>query len=326
MKTAVILVNLGTPANSSPQAVRRFLRQFLSDPRVVELPRALWLPILYGVILPFRPRRVAQAYETLWQHYGDSPLRSISERQRAALSQQLSDTNGDVLVEYAFSYGAPSIAATADKLLAAGVERMVLLPLYPQYSATTTATVYDQVGQWARRQRRLPALSLIRDYHRTDGYIAALAESVHDHWEAHGRGEKLLLSFHGIPQRNVDLGDPYYDQCLRTATLLADRLELAAEQWQISFQSRLGRAQWLQPYTAEVLKEWGAAKLPSVDVICPAFAADCLETLEEIDEENRGIFTAAGGGAFHYIPCLNDRDSHIAMLAELVKPYLTAKA
>lgn len=323
MKTAVILMNLGTPTAPTAAAIRSYLREFLTDRRVVELPRLLWYPILFGPLLTFRPRRLAKAYEELWKHFGESPLRAISQRQVRRLQQRLDETLPDApTVRLAMTYGEPRLADVVAELRAQGIEHMLVLPLYPQYSATTTGAIYDQVAALFAAARDVPSINIVKHYHRHPLYLDALERSVRAHWAEHGRGDRLLLSFHGIPQRNVDLGDPYYQHCRDTAAQLAERLQLAADAWQISFQSRLGRAQWLQPYTSVVLEQWGAAQLGSVDILSPAFAADCLETLEEIAVENRRIFQRAGGGDYRYIPCLNDSEPHIDLLAALVVEHL----
>jgi len=321
-KNAVILINLGTPSAPTPKAVRQFLKDFLGDKRVVEIPRLVWWPILYGFILPFRPRRVAKLYQEIWGPEG-SPLRVITERQTTALSQLLADELGENApsVTSAMVYGGPSIESRVDAVRTQGAARILLLPLYPQYSATTTGSVYDQYARVLQKNRNIPNMTVYRDYHRRPDYIEALARSVEAHWQEKGRGGRLLLSYHGIPQRNVDLGDPYYDQCATTARLLAERLGLTSSQWAMSFQSRLGKAQWLQPYTDKLLQSWGKEGVNSVDVICPAFSADCLETIEEIDGENRAIFLAAGGERFEYIGCLNDRPDHIAMMGNIVREF-----
>ena len=324
MKTAVVLMNLGTPAAPTVAAIRRYLREFLSDRRVVEIPRLIWYPILYGIILPFRPKRTAVLYQQLWQEYGDSPLRVISAQQLEALQcylQQQSQQSGESdvpLLRLAMTYGEPSLPRVLDELCAQGVEHILVLPLYPQYSATTTGPIYDRVAALFQMRRNIPSISVLKQYCTHPLYIDALAQSVRAHWQQHGRAQRLLMSFHGIPRRNVELGDPYRAQCETTAQLLAQHLGLRAEEWSLSFQSRLGRAEWLQPYTSAVLQQWGEAKLASVDVICPAFAADCLETLEEIAIENRHLFERAGGGEFRYIPCLNASAPHIALLAQLI--------
>lgn len=319
MKTAVILMNLGTPAAPTASALRRYLREFLSDRRVVEIPRLLWYPILYGIILPFRPRRVVPGYEQMWREFGDSPLRVITARQVEQLQQRLNrDDEEAPLVRSAMTYGEPTLRTVVAELRAQQVEHILVLPLYPQFSATSSGAIFDQVAALWQTSRDIPSLNLIKHYHAHPLYIEALAQSVLAHWQQHGRAQKLLMSFHGIPQRNVELGDPYRAHCEATATLLAQRLQLDREQWQLTFQSRLGRAEWLQPYTSATLEQWGAQKVASVDVICPAFASDCLETLEEIAVENRHVFQRAGGGEYRYIPCLNDGEAHIELLRELV--------
>jgi protoporphyrin/coproporphyrin ferrochelatase len=322
VKTAVVLMNLGTPTAPTVTAIRQYLRAFLSDPRVVEIPRPLWLPILYGPLLTLRPRRVVHAYAELWRRYGDSPLRIISRRQADRLREQLQLLPEPPLVALAMTYGELSLREVVATLRHQGAQHILVLPLYPQFSATTTGAIYDQVAALFKTSRDIPSISVVKDYHQHPLYIEALAQSVTRHWAEHGRGERLLMSFHGIPRRNCELGDPYEAQCRTTAEQLAARLDLGADQWQMAFQSRLGRAQWLQPYTSVVLQQWGAQRLASVDVICPAFAADCLETLEEIAIENRQRFVQAGGGAFNYIPCLNESDAHIDLLLALIAQYL----
>lgn len=321
---AVVLVHLGTPAAPTPVAVRQFLREFLSDRRVVELPRLLWWPILYGLILPFRPRQVARAYQWLWRQWGDSPLRIISERQQKALQRRYSN-DPSLRIERAMTYGQPGLSEVLVQLQREQVQQILLLPLYPQYSATTSGAVADRLGRFVIQQRNVPGIGLVKDYHDHPLYIEALAQSVEAHWRQQGRGVRLLMSFHGIPQRNVDRGDPYFSQCQVTAERLAARLQLAPDEWAMSFQSRLGRAQWLQPYTSQVLNEWGQQSLASVDILCPAFSVDCLETLEEIEVENRQIFKSAGGGDYRYIACLNDGEAHIDLLQELIAQHLPTR-
>lgn len=324
MSTAIILMNLGTPSEPTAPAVRKFLRDFLSDPRVVEIPRPLWLLILHGLVLPLRPRRIAPAYGSIWNRSADgepvqgSPLLHYTRRQAELLQVQLAGRRPDIAVAYAVTYGAPGLESVVADLRREGFASIVVFPLYPQYSATTTAAVYDQVAQIYRRSRDIPDIRVIRDYHRHPLYIRALANSVREQWQKHGAAEKLLLSFHGIPKANIDKGDPYYRQCCETAENLAAELKLDADQWQISFQSRFGKAEWLQPYTDRVLIEWGRGGVASVDVICPAFSADCLETLEEISVENRANFLRAGGKEYHYIAALNLRQDHIEALAAIV--------
>ncbi|MCK5325415.1 MAG: ferrochelatase [Woeseiaceae bacterium] len=317
----VLLVNLGTPDQPTPGAVRRYLREFLSDPRVVELPRALWLLALYGVVLPFRPLRSAHAYQKIWTDQG-SPLLRISEDIASALQEKLSQRfAGPVHAALGMSYGSPSIPTALDRLYAEGAKRIVVLPLYPQYSSTTTGSVFDATTAMLSKRRWVPELRFINHYHDSPGYIAALAASVTDHWEQHGRGDKLLLSFHGIPKQTLINGDPYHCQCLKTARLLANSLQLDDEDWLLAFQSRLGRGEWLRPYADETIAELGRNGLGHLDVLCPGFAADCLETLEETAMQNRDIFHESGGGDLRYIPALNARDDHVAFLARLIEKH-----
>jgi ferrochelatase len=316
-KIGVLLTNLGTPEAPTTAAVRRYLAEFLSDRRVVDRPRWLWLPVLHGVILRLRPRRSAHAYQKVWTDEG-SPLLNFGRRQQLALQLRLP---GDVPVVLAMRYGQPSIAAGLQQLRAAGVTRVLLIPLYPQYSGSTTASTFDAVAAAWSRWPRLPELRMVMDYHDQDGYIQALANSVRDYWNQHGRGEKLLLSFHGTPQAMSDAGDPYYLQCQTTARLLAQRLQLSDDQCQLTFQSRFGPEAWLQPYTDKTLEALAQQGVGRVDVLCPGFSADCLETLEEIAMLNRDLFLQAGGRDYHYIPALNDREDHVAMLAGLVRQY-----
>jgi len=317
--SAVILVNLGSPLAPTPRAVANFLAEFLSDRRVVELPPLLWQPILRGIVIPLRAKRVAHAYASIWD--GDSPLRAISQRQQQALQRRLREAHGDAApwVRLAMTYQGPSIAQTIADCQRRGIERICVLPLYPQYSATTTGAVFDQVSRYLLGARSLPGLHLVRDYHDAPGYIDALAASMREHWREHGRADHLLLSFHGIPEANVRKGDPYARQCERTAELLAARLELPANAFSLAYQSRFGRAKWLTPYTSETLRELARRGVRSVDVMCPAFAADCLETLEEMAVENRAVFLESGGSEYRFIPCLNDRDDHVGMMEEIVR-------
>lgn len=316
MKTAVVLINLGTPDSPDSKGVRRFLKEFLSDRRVVEISRWLWYPILYLIILPFRSPRVAKKYQPLWV-VGDSPLRMFSLQLAQELEKSLGDADCDV--ELAMTYGNPSLTKVLDQLCNNGVEQICFVPLFPQYSATTTAAAMDRVSDFFRTRRAIPRWSWVRDYHDHPDYIAALAETVRQHWSERGRGEQLLMSFHGIPQRNVDLGDPYLAQCQRTAELLAQDLQLGDSQWQISFQSRLGKAQWLQPYTDKTVLALAERGVKTLDIIAPSFAADCLETLEELDTEAAEVFYEAGGESFSYIPCLNSNEKHVKLMAELVR-------
>lgn len=331
MSTAVILMNLGTPAEPTARGVRQFLGDFLSDPRVVEIPRPLWLAILHGLVLPLRPGKIAPAYREIWGRSADgeavegSPILHYTRRQAELLQQRLADTRPDIAVTYAMTYGKPSLDSVVYRLRREGYQSFLVFPLYPQYSATTTAAIYDQVAQIYRNSRDVPDISLVHDYYRHPLYIRALANSVRELWDREGPADRLLLSFHGIPKANVTRGDPYYRQCHETAEHLAAELGLGGDRWQISFQSRFGKAEWLQPYTDKTLIEWGKKGLSSVDVLCPAFSADCLETLEEISVENRANFIDAGGGQYRYIPALNIRPDHIEMLATIVGEKLPAK-
>ncbi len=320
-RPAVLLVNLGTPDAPTAAALRRYLAEFLWDPRVVEIPRPLWWLILHGVVLRTRPAKSAVKYASIWSADG-SPLRLWSARQAELLQGQLGSRGHEVLVRSAMRYGQPSIGAELDALKAAGAWRILVLPLYPQYAAATTASAVDAVADWSRRQRRLPGLRFVNHYHDDPGYIAALAASVQAHWAGHGRGEKMLMSFHGVPARSLALGDPYHCECHKTARLLADALGLAADDYIVTFQSRLGRAKWLEPYTEPTVRQLARQGLRRIDAICPGFAADNLETLEEIAIEARDAFVAAGGQQLRYIPCLNDRPDWIDVLADLAERHL----
>lgn len=314
----VLLTNLGTPAAPTPRAVRLFLREFLSDPRVVELPRWLWLPVLHGLVLRLRPRYAARAYAKIWGEQG-SPLLVHSERQAARLEERLAARFGDgVKVVLGMRYGRPSIGSALEALRAAGVGRLLVLPLFPQYSAVTTASVFDAVAHTLESWRRLPEVRMPMGYHDDPGYIAAVAHRIRAAFEAHGVPDRLLFSFHGLPREAVERGDPYRDQCQETARLVADSMGLTPERWSVAYQSRVGPRAWLAPYTLETLTAWARAGVRSVQVVCPGFAADCLETLEEIDIRNRMVFLGAGGADFHYIPALNDSPQHIEVLWQLV--------
>jgi protoporphyrin/coproporphyrin ferrochelatase len=315
-QTAVLLCNLGTPEAPTPSAVRRYLAQFLSDPRVVEIPRWLWWPVLHGLILRTRPARSARKYASIWTPAG-SPLRSWTEKQAVLLRGYLGQRGHPVLVQPAMRYGEPSIAGALDALRKAGAERILVLPLYPQYAASTTASTGDAVASWTRQARNVPELRFVKRYHDDPGYISALAKRVNDHWMMHGRPDRLVLSFHGVPKRTLRLGDPYHCECLKTGRLLGDRLKLRDGMMTVTFQSRFGKAEWLKPYTGPTLVELARQGVGRVDVMCPGFAADCLETLEEIDQEARATFLAAGGKQFGYIPCLNDQHEWIAALAAI---------
>ena len=313
-RTAVLICNLGTPDEASPAAVRRYLAEFLSDPRVVEIPRLLWWPLLHGVILRTRPARSARKYASVWLPEG-SPLKVWTEKQAVLLAGYLGQRGHPVLVRHAMRYGRPSIAGALDALKAEGVDRVLVLPLYPQYAAATTASTGDAVAAWTRQRRNVPELRFVKHFHDDPGYIGALARRVSDHWMTHGRPDRLVLSFHGLPRRSLALGDPYHCECLKTGRLLTERLKLREDNVVVTFQSRFGKAERLKPYTQATLVELARKGVGRVDVMCPGFVADCLETLEEIDQEVRAAFLAAGGKEFGYIPCLNDQHDWIAALA-----------
>ncbi|WIT11779.1 ferrochelatase [Paucibacter sediminis] len=320
-KIGVLFCNLGTPEAATAPALRRYLAQFLGDPRVVEIPRLVWLAILHGIILRVRPAKSAAKYASVWTPEG-SPLKVWTEKQAKLLQGQLGQRGHHLVVRYAMRYGQPAIAAQLDALRAEGVTRVLVLPAYPQYSAATTASVVDDVARWALKTRHLPELRFINRYHDDPAYIAALAESVRSHWQREGRGDKLLMSFHGMPARTLALGDPYHCECLKTGRLLAEALGLGKEQYLVTFQSRFGKAKWLEPYTEPSLIQLARQGLKSVDVICPGFSADCLETLEEIAQEAQQAFKNAGGQRFSYIPCLNDSPAGMRALAELAERHL----
>lgn len=315
----VLLVNLGTPDEPTPKALRRYLKEFLSDGRVVEIPKVIWWCILNGIILRTRPAKSAKLYASVWEEAG-SPLMKYGKLQQKALQAEMGVRfNGPVTVELAMRYGNPSILQGLRNLRAKGARRLLVLPLYPQYSAATTATTYDAVSLEMKRWRWLPEIRFVNQYHDSPRYIEALAKSVKAHWAEHGQNEKLVMSFHGLPKRNLELGDPYHCQCHKTGRLLAEALGLKTEQWLVTFQSRFGRAEWLQPYTDKTLEKMAKEGLISVDVVCPGFSSDCLETLEEIDGENREVFEEAGGKKYSYIPALNDEPEHIQALADLIQ-------
>ncbi len=314
----ILIANLGTPDEPTPEALRRYLGEFLWDPRVVEGSRPLWWLALNGVVLRTRPRKSAEAYSKVWTEQG-SPLLAISLRQLDALRTALNQRLGaPVEMRLGMRYGKPSIAQGLQELLDAGVQRLLVLPLYPQYSATTTASVFDAVAAIFSKARDIPALRFVRDYHADNGYIEALAASVREHWQARGQGERLVLSFHGIPKEYADRGDPYPQECHATAARLAAALDLPAERWNVTFQSRFGPREWLQPYTDKTLEALARDGIRHIDLACPGFSADCLETLEENAMTNRELFFAAGGERFEYIPCLNDRADHIQALTDLI--------
>ncbi|HEY0060703.1 MAG TPA: ferrochelatase [Telluria sp.] len=320
-KTAVVLVNLGTPDEPTTPAVRRYLKEFLSDPRVVEIPRALWWMILHLIILPFRSSKSAAKYAQIWTKDG-SPLKVHTQKQAMLLRGALGQRGHKVQVAMAMRYGSPSLPDVLDQLKADNCERILILPAYPQYSGTTTASINDAVFGHYATVRNVPELRLVRNYHDHPGYIIALRDSVLAHWEKNGRGDKLVMSFHGVPKRTLLLGDPYHCECYKTARLLATELGLREGQYLVTFQSRFGKAEWLQPYTAPTLQKLAQEGLKSVDLICPGFTSDCLETLEEISIEARHDFLAAGGKEFNYIACLNENMAWVKGMADIAEQHL----
>lgn len=315
LKTGVLLVNLGSPASTKTRDVRRFLRDFLGDPRVVNLPRPLWWLILNLFILPFRPRKSAHAYKSIWTAEG-SPLIVYTRRLSEKLAARLAGEG--VRVEAAMRYGQPSLALKLEEFQQQGINDIVIVPLYPQYSSTTTATVFDVVGKAFLAWRYLPSLRFISDFHRHPAYIQAVADSVRDYWRQHGQSQLLMMSFHGLPAKLTELGDPYFHQCHASGQLIAENLGLSDDQWQLVFQSRFGKAEWLKPYCVEQLAQLPGQGVKQIDLICPGFSTDCLETLEEIAITNREIFLEAGGEGYRYIPALNDSDAHVELMVELI--------
>ena len=320
-RTAVLLINLGTPQAPTAAALRRYLAQFLWDPRVVEIPRPLWWLILNGIILRVRPAKSAAKYASIWTSEG-SPLLVNTQRLATKLAGFLGERGHPVLVRVAMRYGEPSVAGALDALKAEGATRILLLPMYPQYAAATTASALDAVATWSMTVRRLPEFRAVNHYHDHPGHIAALAASVRAHWQREGRGDKLVMSFHGVPARSLSLGDPYHCECHVSARLLAEALGLGRDDYVVTFQSRFGRAKWLEPYTEPTVRRLARGGLKRLDLICPGFAADCLETLEEIGQEVRAAFLAEGGQTFHYIPCLNDADAAVNAMADLALLHL----
>ncbi len=320
--TGILLTNLGTPDAPTAEALRNYLGEFLADPRITELPRWLWWFILHGVILRVRPRRSAKNYAKVWTENG-SPLLHITHLQALALQQAVNQQfSQPVTVAVGMRYGYPSIAEGLIQLQQANAQRILILPLYAQYSSATTGSTFDAVAQTLQKWRWIPELHFVTHYYAQEAYIQALAAQIQAYWATHGLPDKLLFSFHGTPKRFIDAGDPYYWHCQQTANLVATKLQLTNEQWQLVFQSRFGKEEWLKPYTDQTLTELAHSNIKRVDVICPGFAADCLETLEEIDQENRALFLAAGGSEFHYIPALNDNSLHINILLSLVMQHL----
>ena len=319
--TAVLYCNLGTPEAPTAAALRPYLAQFLSDHRVIEIPKAIWWLILHGIILRTRPKKSAAKYASIWTPEG-SPLKVWTAKQALMLRGYLGERGHAVAVRYAMRYGQPSIASQLDALKAEGATRILILPAYPQYSGTSTASVFDAVYSWAAKVRHLPELRFVNHYHDHPGYIAALAARVRAHWAANGRADKLLMSFHGVPERTLHLGDPYHCECHKTARLLAEQLGLGKEQYVVTFQSRFGKAKWLEPYTEPILVAMAQAGTHSVDVMCPGFTGDCLETLEEINMEARQAFLGAGGKTFNYIECLNDSPDWLRALSDITTQHL----
>lgn len=320
-RLGVLILNLGTPDEPTTPALRRYLKQFLSDPRVIELPRLLWWPILNLIILNTRPKKSAAAYREVWDHYADgSPLLTISRAQQRGLQERLSQQMaGPVTVGLGMRYGNPSVASALAELRDAGARRIVVLPMYPQYAGATTASTFDAVYDELKTWRWIPEMRFINHYHREPAYLDALARSVREHFAEHGIPQKLMMSFHGVPKRYLLAGDPYHCECHVTGRLLAERLGLSADQYMVTFQSRFGREEWLKPYTDETLKSLPGKGIKHIAVICPGFSADCLETIEEIGQENREYFMEAGGETYHYIPALNERDDHLDALTHLIR-------
>ncbi len=321
-KIGVLVTNLGTPEAPTAKALRKYLGQFLADPRVVEVPRLLWRCILHGVILRIRPRRSAAAYKTVWTEQG-SPLMTHTQAQCDRLTQSLKKQYGDnIEVTFAMRYGEPSVSGAIEAMQRQGVRRLLVLPLYPQYSAATTASTFDAIAEDFMRRRWLPDFRFISHYHDYPPYIEALAKSIEAHWEQHGRADKLLMSYHGIPFRYLKNGDPYHCECHKTSRLLAERLGLTKDAYMTTFQSRFGREEWLKPYTDHTLKALPEQGVKSVQIVCPGFSSDCLETIEEIGVENREYFMEAGGERYEYIAALNSSDDHIDALTQLIDSQL----
>ena len=317
-KIGILLVNLGTPDAPTKLALRPYLKEFLSDPRVIEIPKVIWWLILNGVILNTRPKKSAEKYAQIWTKEG-SPLKVHTEKQAKLLKGYLGDRiKTPIMVEYAMRYGSPSIDSTLAKLKDQGCDRILVMPLYPQYAASSTATVFDKVFQALAKMRNIPAIRTIKHYHDHPDYIQSLAQSINEYWMQNGRPDTLVMSFHGVPRFSLDKGDPYHCECQKTGRLLAAALGLKEQQYRICFQSRFGRTEWLKPYTAGTLDELGKAGTKRVDVVCPGFVSDCLETLEEIAMEGKTAFLNAGGQEFHYIPCLNERNDWINAMCNIV--------
>lgn len=321
-RTGVLLINLGTPDAPTAQALHPYLKEFLSNPRVIEVPKLIWWPILHGLILPFRPRKSAEKYAKIWMPEG-SPLKVHTERQTKLLREELQiRLQNPPMVEYAMNIGKPSVATVMKKMQEQGCERILVIPLFPQYAASSTAAAMDNVFAVLKHVRNQPSIRTVKQYHDHPGYIAALAQNVRDYWALHGQPDKLIISFHGTPRASLDKGDPYHCACQKTGRLLAEALALNTNQYTVCFQSRFGKAKWLTPYTATTLMQLGKEQMQRVDVVCPGFVSDCLETLEEIAMEVKDTFVQAGGKEFHYIPCLNERSDWIQALADITCSHL----
>lgn len=314
-KIGIILANLGSPTAPTTKAVRRFLKDFLGDPRVVNLPRPLWWLILNFFVLPFRPSRSAKAYRKVWHEKG-SPLTYLTRQLSEKVAEQLKPKG--ITVNYAMRYGEPSIATQLKAFKKEGITDVIVLPLYPQYSSTTTASIYDDLTKELKQWRHLPSFQFISDYHQDSHYIAAVAASIEQAWLEQAKNELLVMSFHGLPEQLTQWGDPYFHHCHKTAALIAEKLGLTEKQWMIVFQSRFGKAQWLKPYCVDTLQDLPTQGIKAIDIVCPGFAVDCLETLEEIAMENKSIFMEAGGSDYRYIPCLNDSQAHVDALIHLL--------
>lgn len=321
--TGIILVNLGTPDSPDAPAIRRYLAEFLADPRVVDLPRALWLPILYGFILPFRPKRLVEKYRSIW-HGDRGPIIEYTEDLAGKVQQSLEGAQlaANIKVTWAMTYGNPSLADAVDNLKWHGIDDILVLPMFPQYSAATTAAVFDKLASLFGKAPKLPSMRFIAGYHDSPDYIHAVTKSIEPHVQNLGPNARLIFSFHGIPLSQAEAGDPYPDECRETAALIAHNLTLREDQWMLTFQSRFGPAPWLQPYTDETLASLPGQGIDEVIIVCPGFSADCLETLEEIEVENREVFMGAGGRAYSYIPALNATDDHVHMVSELIIKHL----
>ncbi|MGZ8227813.1 MAG: ferrochelatase [Methylococcaceae bacterium] len=319
-KTGILLANLGSPTAPTTSAVRQFLKDFLWDPRVVNIPRPIWWLILHGAVLPFRPAKSAHAYQKVWDAEKGSPLTFLTRQLAEKVAKKLSDKGA--VTNYAMRYGEPSIATQLRLFKEQGIDNVIVLPLYPQYSSTTTASVYDDLIKELNQWRHLPSFQFISDYHQNSHYIAAVAASIEQTWREQGKNELLVMSFHGLPEQLTKWGDPYFHQCHQTAKLIGEKLGLNEKQWMIVFQSRFGKAEWLKPYCVDTLQALPGQGVKSVDLVCPGFAVDCLETLEEIAMENKSIFMEAGGVDYRYLPALNDSDAHVDVMAHLLEQYL----